>query len=565
MQVSSDRRDDFIYHIYIVLLVRLFLGLVFFGLSFYLFWKSKIRITDPQIRPFYIFSLLLLVFTIAGAATLRRFYNKAITAYAACQIGFDVFAVSVFVCLSGGANSPFPSFYIPVVLLAALLFRIKGAIYTAIASILLFGSIVLLHYSKLSCCGFVPESLAPASISMSRTFYTLAVYSVTFLFSAISAGIAVDKWQETEAGLKNLANRFRRFRFMHELILEHVPSGVILCDQSGNVLYANRAAAFILEINRKELVGRDMRSIIPQLSDVIRKYGLGEHEVLRREFLYKSPLGDASKIIGCSVCGVEEDGFPDAFVLVFQDITSLKKMEEEKRALEDFKLVAKATVEIAHNIKNPLGAISGAAQMLGDNISSLKYSAGGTVNDLCARLASIIQRESERLNDSVRLLMHMSRSAFKEPAPDVIDVSEEVSRILSLFEQYYRRRGEYRIGVDLAKGCRILIDPGDFEIIMWNLLENSCDAMPEGGEIFVSVKIGDDDPNSVEILVKDTGPGVDPNIRSRIFEPFVSTKTDGSGLGLSIVNNLVKKAGGRIELLNSSEGAAFRIVFSRHE
>ncbi len=554
MESEQVERSHITRRLYIVLFVRLVLGLVFFGISFSFFWKRGISVTSPEVVPFYIFSLLLLLFTALGAITLKYFYNKAILLYAACQICFDVIAVSVFVCLSGGGVSPFTTFYVPVVLLSSLLFGTRGAVKTAVAIVFLYLLILVFQLKGYLCCkGFI--SGGSVSVREGDLGYNLVVHSVTFLLSAIVAGFFVDKWHAAEDLLVSHVKRLKFLRFLHERVLENIPSGVVLTDMSGKILYANDSAANILGIGKNKLRGKKILNLLPLIeNDAVDKLGgtKKNSEIMRKEIVYKYPGQDEEKIIGCSFCELKGGGAFDGYILVFQDITHIKKVQKQQRTLEDFKLVAKAASEIAHNIKNPLGAISGAAQMLGET-AEIKG-----LEDI-KQLSKIIVKESDRLNNAIRTFMQVTKSAFKTPVPERLDIGLEVKRIIEAFSMRTEIRGRFNINLVCDGTYYVLMDPQDLEVILWNLMENSCEAMENGGDITVSITSGSEE-STVEISVCDEGPGIPEEYWDNIFEPFFTSKPKGTGLGLNITLQLVSRSNGKIYFDTSPDGTCFKVL-----
>ncbi len=554
MESDQVEKSQITRRLYIVLLIRLILGLIFFGISFSFFWKSGVPVTSPEIVPFYIFSLLLLLFTVLGAITLRYFYAKALSLYIVCQICFDIISVSVFVCLSGGGNSPFAAFYVPVVLLSSLLFGAKGAIRTAVAIVFLYFLILIFQLKGYLCCrGFVSDG--DVSIREGDLAYNFVVHSVTFLLSAVVAGFFVDKWYAAERLLLSHVKRLKFLRFLHERVLENIPSGVVLTDTLGRVLYANDSAVSILGVKKDELRKKKILNLLPAIKgDVLdNRDEMGRaSRVIRKEIVYKPPGQDKKKIIGCSLCELKSADEFNGYILVFQDITHIKKIQKQQRTLEDFKLVAKAASEIAHNIKNPLGAISGAAQMLGETAKNVSY-------EEVKQLSKIIVKESDRLNDAIKTFMQVTKSAFKTPVPKRFDIGQEIERIVEAFSMRTEIRRKFNISLVCEGTYYVSMDPYDLEIILWNLMENACEAMENGGNITVKVTSGNE-ANTVEISVCDEGPGIPDEHKENIFDPFFTSKPKGTGLGLNITLQLVSRSKGKIYFDTSPDGTCFKVL-----
>lgn len=555
--ISRKGADEFVRRLYIVLWIRLLLGLIFFSLVALSRFGHGDFESEYPITAFYVFSILLLGFTVVGGATFRLFSHEKLSVYAAFQIGFDIAAVSIFVCLSGGGHSPFVVFYIPVILLSALLFGVRGSMWTAVSTSLIYGAIILVQI-RYGFHDIFPDEYETVRFDYTHFFSSFVVHGATLCIVAIVAGFLVEKWQNAESLVTSYINRIALIRKLHHQIVEYIPSGVFLAGNDGRIIYANKTACSILEKAREDLRGRNLGDFFPDLKkhwiDLMKR---GQHDVVRREIAYRDSSG-RDKTIGFSLCSAMEDGNMPRLLMIFQDITAVKRAEQDIRAMEDVRLVATAASEIAHNVKNPLGAISGAAQMLKQELIN-----GGNT-ELCKRLTSMIIRESERLDDAIRTLLHVSRSTLKIPNLQELDVGEELKRILGVFSGKVR---DCLISCNDCENITIYMDRSHFEVIIWTLLENADDAMPNGGRIDVIVQQSHDG-KWVDISVRDDGPGVPPDIQPHLFHPFFTTKPRGTGLGLSIARQLARRVGGTLEYVPLEKGGCFFVqlpILKDHE
>ncbi|SFM45517.1 ATP-binding protein [Thermodesulforhabdus norvegica] len=546
------RVDELIRRLYLILITRLFLGLLFFGFVAISYNAKDGFPPDYPVRALYIFSILLLTFTAVGGLTFKLFSEKTLPVYAACQVGFDIVAVFVFVCLSGGVHSPFVLFFVPVILLSSLVLGLKGSFCTALVATLAYGIMSLLqtYPGLLALLGFnlsVPEADA------TRAFSSFITNGVTLIIAAVTSGLLVEKWRGAEGLVGVYVRKLTLLRKLHQHIIEHIPSGIILAGLDGRILYANKAAERILFRKAEHIRGQSMVELFPELNEFVEWARKGHaDELSRRELTYKDPeRGDL--ILGCTISTVFEERGTPKLLMVFQDITAVKQAEKEIRAMEELKLVATAASEIAHNVKNPLGAISGAAQMLRQELAS-----GGDA-ELCERLTSIIVRESERLDDAIRTLLFVSRSTLKSPEVTELDVEKELRRILTSFRG---KEPSYEIHLHGSETLYVRIDRSNLEVIIWTLLENAVEAMPEGGNIFVSLDASTDG-RWVEIHVRDEGPGVSVDTLENLFRPFYTTKSTGTGLGLCIARQHARRAGGDLEYIPEEKGAHFCVRLPR--
>jgi PAS domain S-box-containing protein len=237
---------------------------------------------------------------------------------------------------------------------------------------------------------------------------------------------------------------------------------------------------------------------------------------------------------------------------IMRDITNSKKIEEQIRRSERLASIGELAASIAHEIRNPLGAISNSVCMLKRDLS---------LKGDDQKLFEMVVEETDRLNSIItNFLTFAHPAAYHFVRSNILEIIDET---LFLLEQDARFHDEIKIvkiyGNDIPMIC---VDRNWIRKVFWNLLVNSIDAMPRGGKIFVRVrKLKIPEKNEIEIVVADTGLGISPEIIRKIFEPFFTTKkSKGTGLGLSIVHRIVDNHGGVIDVKSKpNKGTIFTI------
>jgi two-component system sensor histidine kinase PilS (NtrC family) len=279
----------------------------------------------------------------------------------------------------------------------------------------------------------------------------------------------------------------------------------------------------------------------------------------------KRHLGLASSILR------DGEGLASGWVVIFQDVTEVVAMEHELRRSERLAGVGQLAADIAHEIRNPLAAISGSVEMLEAGL-------GEDNRDLEARrLMGIVLREIDRLNHLITDFLQFARPAPTKRTP--VDLGAVVEDLVGMFE--VTRPEEVKIEVVLGEELTALVDPTQIRQILWNLVLNAVQAMPEGGCIRISVAEVAEEPQEgasegrndakggadfVEVTVADTGVGIAPEVLERIFDPFFTTKPEGSGLGLATVHRIVEANGGNLRVQSHvGEGTVLRVRFPRQE
>lgn len=235
---------------------------------------------------------------------------------------------------------------------------------------------------------------------------------------------------------------------------------------------------------------------------------------------------------------------------------NLKQAQAEARRAERLAALGQLSAGLAHEIRNPLGVIKGSAELLNQKLAP--------ADPLSQELAGYIYTEVNRLSALVGRFLDFARPSRLDLGPE--DLSAVMDKSLKAVEQQGACK---RVEVHRAYALelpRVLIDRELFEQAFTNLVLNACEAMGEsGGQLTVRVHCGRDG-KEVIAEVEDSGPGVPPEMKEQIFNPFVTTKKDGVGLGLAIVSKIVDAHGGTLKLISlPGQGACFRVTLAASE
>jgi PAS domain S-box-containing protein len=337
---------------------------------------------------------------------------------------------------------------------------------------------------------------------------------------------------------------------LFRVAVESAPNAMIMVDQEGRIVLVNAQTEAVFGYPRTELLGQSIDLLVPQ------RYR-GAHPGHRQSF-FAHP-GTRSMGAGRELYGLRKDGTEvpieiglnpiktdkGMFVLAaVVDITAVKKMQAELLRTQSLAALGEMAATVAHEVKNPLAAISGPLQILADDLPD-----GDPRKDLMKEILGQIRR----LDNTVRGLLTFSRPTTPSKQPIVL--SEFIGRIARTAMEQERGRG-IRVRHHGPPDLVVRADPALLEQVFWNLFLNSAEAMKAGGEIVVQFR----DRGGLEVRVSDNGSGIPPEILQKVFRPFVTTKSSGTGLGLSHCRKIIEAHGGTISI-TSTPGQGTEVLF----
>ena len=458
------------------------------------------------------------------------------------QIAVDLFIATSLVAYTRGSESPFLSFYLLIIIYSGLtLGRHGGVIGAALSTILYSGMITL------SRTGFLTAEIGPTELN-ALTYriglHVLGFFSVAFLGADLS-----QRLQAVQAELELKNDSLRQLQRLTENIVTSIRSGLCTTDLQGNITLFNSTAEELTGAPRAVVLHRSLESVIGgRLWDRIHEIDLlQDARALRHEEWLTLP-GGSRRFLGFSVSPLLDNGRKlIGYVVSFQDLTDIKRLEEEVRVKDRMAAVGRMAAGIAHEIRNPLAAMRGSVEILR---SRLQLAAADE------RLLDILIRESDRLNKFVEDFLRFARPSRCAHTP--LDLAALLSDSVTLLKNSREVREKHKIELEFS-GPLIPVsgDADRLKQVFWNLAQNALRAMPSGGSLKISA--GPANEGGVEIAFEDTGAGMTEEEKAQLFQPFCSNFAGGTGLGLSIIFQIVEEHRGNIQF-ESEKGHGTRVT-----
>jgi two-component system sensor histidine kinase PilS (NtrC family) len=433
------------------------------------------------------------------------------------QILVDILIVNLAVFWTGGLASPFAFLY-PLAIVNACLFRGKrGGALAALVSTMSYASV----------CWWIWDPRTAVDEAAYVFFINMAAFNLTGALGIV----LTQRLRRTELRLSEAEVDLKRMEEVHRNVAKSLRSGLITVDDKGGITSVNHAAAEILGIDLPRRYGIQLAKVWQAGARI-----MADREISRRgdrqEIIHVMANGQ-QKFLGISPFPLaDDDGDLLGYGMIFQDITEIKAKEERMQRTDRLAALGEMAAGLAHEIRNPLASISGAAQFLEE---------ARLVSNEGERLLQIITRESRRLNDLTKTFLLYAKPEGRRS--EKISLRTEMEYVLSLLRQR-KKFPQATVETHIPKDLELQVDPDQFRQTVLNLLLNAYQALPpEGGKIVLRAE---EEEGRVILSISDNGSGIREEDLGKIFNPFFTTRHDGTGLGLAIVHRLVNAWGGDI-------------------
>jgi len=348
-----------------------------------------------------------------------------------------------------------------------------------------------------------------------------------FMLLANQAAMAINACQ-LHNELTNQNRELARNMNLLSGILSSMSSGVMLLDNSGTVLLVNLAGASILKTRPENLMNRRLSELFPEAAAFTR---LVANPPQHQQIELRQPDGNDVPIGFSSASYNGASGDQEGIIVVYQDLSEIKALQTELLNKERFAAMGRVVAGVAHEIRNPLFGISSVGQILEREIA----------NPAHLELLRALMSETRRMNQLIEELLHYGKPL--QLHLESCNLSSLWEEVISMHREELDRRG-IRISGDLdLKQLPAYLDADQVRQVFLNLLRNSIDATPKGGEISIRMLLED---RFIVFQIVDTGSGIPAKNLDRVFDLFFTTKPKGTGLGLAICKKIIQDHGGSI-------------------
>ena len=528
---------------------RLIFVTVLLGSSILVQFKDRESLITPPLLVLYGLIAAVYILTFFFIVLLKRFGPSLRFAYV--QIGLDTLFVTFLIYVTGGIASVFSFLYLVVIVYASMLLYKKGSLIMATLCSMQYGMMIGLEYYGILKPFNTMGSLSIQGYEESYVLYKIVMTVVACFLVAFLSSLLAQQTLRTEKELEEKQKDIEQLEAVNASIVHSMDSGLLTLTASGMITTFNRAAETITGFSRQEVLGRPLSYVF---SDEVQDVALSDASLKQKPYRYDVAFNKkdgTAGYLGFSMSALKEPhGKPIGKLLIFQDLTALKAMEEHVKRVEKLAAIGEMAAGIAHEIKNPLASMSGSTQLLKKELNA---------TPMAKKLMDIVLRETDRLNTLANDFLLFARPGSNKIEP--VELSSAIGDTLELFEKDGICDNRITVAQDLAPDVWTEMDPNHTRQILWNLLLNAAQAIDGIGSIWVSSKGRDD---MVQVMVKDDGCGMSEETINKIFNPFYTTRAHGIGLGLAIVYRLLESYDGRLDVQSRQEqGSTFTLYIKR--
>ncbi|MBI2821128.1 MAG: PAS domain S-box protein [Acidobacteria bacterium] len=457
---------------------------------------------------------------------ITRFLANAVGAFY-LQMLFDVVFITLLIYHSADFNSIFVPLYLLVIVYASALDQRRGGMWAMGLSMISYLGVIGLSY-------FSPATQQTSAPWVQENALRLALNLMAFVAVGYLGIYLSKRLHSMRVELGKREDSLAELQALHRNIVNSIRSGLFTTDLQGRVTSFNPAAEEITGHQQAGILGRPCSVVVGQtgMRRLLRTDFTRLKRALRSEIWTRDAAG-RWRYIGFSASPLLSQSEKIlGFTISFQDLTGIKKLEEEVQLKDRMATIGNLVAGIAHELRNPLGSIAGSVQVLKSDLQA---------EGDRARLLDVVLRESARLNKIIEDLLSYAkpkdRPLDRVALDRVLDETLQLARNDRLFLTH-------TIVVEKPENLPPCVaDPDQMKQVFWNLITNAARAMPRGGDLTIRMTPG---RHYLRIAFRDRGVGMTREERRRLFQPFSGGFAGGVGLGMAIVYQIIQRHQGKI-------------------
>lgn len=530
---SSEMKKN-IKRLYLLIGLRVFIISVFLAITVFIDIKSQI-FDIPKITIFFFYVISASVYVLSIFYVTLAKLRLGVTKNIILQIVLDILIITGLILNFGNTQIDFSLFYTLVIMYTVFFLGRRGGLIVASVNSALYAVLLSLEFYRVM--PFAVLLKYDAALSAADVLTNIIVRVTSFYIVAFLVSFVVEQEKKAVLMLEERESEFSQLDVLFRSIVESVYTGVMTLNMKNVIKTFNRAAEDITGYSRKEVEGRKLEDFFPAFVPFLEDESERENNRVNVNIIAKN--GETIHL-GVSIAPLK--GRRDhqiGNILVFQDLTQIKEMEKVIEKNKNLAIIGEMAAGWAHEVRNPLTAITGSLELLNRGLK---------LDGTNKRLMDIVMRSKEQLEGFARDFLLLAR-----PVPasrDRVDINTAVQEALEHIKISPEWNEKIQVRLNLDENVEASANKEQVRQIIHNLLLNAVQAMDEDGVVSIETKtiLLKDEKKYAEIKIADTGCGIDQEDLNKVFEPFFTKKTKGTGLGLTIVSHIIDGYKGKIDI-----------------